>query len=619
MRHKYMKSLLLAAVALLGFAVPSFAQEEAVTATILFETDSYDNDFSGQDIRLGWIYTSAIDEHVTTRKGELKRAPINSTQDDYVMTWDGTEDEYPLGIYFSINGYEDESFEHFLGNTRPISIFLRKLRFNYTGSTPTTIPVTFGDSELTLDLNKDYYFPCKCTIYETDGEGEIISTIMEHPILTKGEYQWESEEKEFQLNQDLSIDLFKLHNLTIKTNVPEQILNERAYWFFIYSKDSYGNWKSCDNTKFTGEWSLTLKEGTYKVSLGYINGPNFFEIASQEYDLTSDKTVNFNNVCIVTVKVVEPDGTPVEGIVTSLGVSDANGEAYTIVAKDTELSISASNYWDEQKYTITGDKTITLTIPKVISIRAKYNGQTISYTSADAEQYSKSRIYLYAGDSDYGYTLEINEDGTFSGRAEANREYRISFGFNGYVSGHTANSILVTDGTTLRIGKFSTKADGVGLDFFMGNGSSLNYESEYGYYNVLVGGTPVRIAAVPVGNEQFTCWDINGHQYSNPMIDFTPKEDATVATAKFTGTIANQVKSVAGQNAETIYVTVEGSYLVLPADVEAEAAIYAMDGKLTKKTGVVGNRLYIGNLPDGAYVLVLTVDGRRQTATFVTK
>lgn len=398
--------------------------------------------------------------------------------------------------------------------------------------------------------------------------------------------------------------------------MPEQILNERAYWFFIYSKDSYGNWKSCDNTKFTGEWSLTLKEGTYKVSLGYINGPNFFEIASQEYDLTSDKTVNFNNVCIVTVKVVEPDGTPVEGIVTSLGVSDANGEAYTIVAKDTELSISASNYWDEQKYTITGDKTITLTIPKVISIRAKYNGQTISYTSADAEQYSKSRIYLYAGDSDYGYTLEINEDGTFSGRAEANREYRINFGFNGYVSGHTANSILVTDGTTLRIGKFSTKADGVGLDLFMGNGSSLYYND---YNDVLVGGTPVRIAAVPVGNEQFTCWDINGHQYSNPMIDFTPKEDATVATAKFTGTIANQVKSVAGQNAETIYVTVEGCYLVLPADVEAEAAIYAMDGKLTKKTGVVGNRLYIGNLPDGAYVLVLTVDGRRQTATFVTK
>ena len=63
--------------------------------------------------------------------------------------------------------------------------------------------------------------------------------------------------------------------------------------------------------------------------------------------------------------------------------------------------------------------------------------------------------------------------------------------------------------------------------------------------------------------------------------------------------------------------TKEGEYLVLPADVDAEAAIYAMDGKLTKKTGVVGNRIYISNLPDGAYVLVLTADGRRQTATFV--
>jgi hypothetical protein len=400
-------------------------------------------------------------------------------------------------------------------------------------------------------------------------------------------------------------------------NIQKQIIEEYGSGTSIYYSDVL-------STQNADDCIQTLEDGTYRVELRQRNGAYSSTIlGSKIIELTSDQTVSFS-LYTVKIKVVEPDGTPVEGMQVGYYYNtygnvhpetDANGEISFVVTKDTEITIYNSTYWDTQKYTITGNKTITLTVPKVISIRAKYNGKTISYTSA-YEQYGKSRIYLYAVDSDYGYTLEINEDGTFSGRAEANREYRIEFGFNDYGSVRTANSILVTDGMTLRIGKFSTKADGVGLDLFMGNGSSLYYND---YNDVLIGGTPVRIAAVPVGNEQFTCWEINGHQYSNPMIDFTPKEDATVATAKFTGTIANQVKSVAGQNAETIYVTVEGSYLVLPADVEAEAAIYAMDGKLTKKTGVVGNRLYIGNLPDGAYVLVLTVDGRRQTATFVTK
>ena len=420
-------------------------------------------------------------------------------------------------------------------------------------------------------------------------------------------------------------------NLTINSNVPESMKSSLVFDIDKLIVEGDGDvtnrrWQAVETTTDANGCVKSLPEGTYRVDLRQRDGEySSTSLGYKIIELTSDQTVSFS-LYTVKIKVVEPDGTPVEDMQVAYNTdgssysfttkgTDGNGEITFVVTTDAKVTISSSTYWDTQKYTITGNKTITLTVPKVISIRAKYNGKTISYTSADAEQYNKSRIYLSAGDSDYGYSLEINEDGTFSGRAEANREYRMEFRFNGYGSGRTANSILVTDGMTLRIGQFSTKADGVGLNIFMGNGSYFSFNN--GYNDVLIGGTPVRIAAIPVGNEQFTCWDINGHQYSNPMIDFTPKEDATVATAKFTGTIANQVKSVAGQNAETIYVTVEGSYLVLPADVEAEVAIYAMDGKLTKKTGVVGNRIYISNLPDGAFVLVLTADGRRQTATFV--
>ena len=136
---------------------------------------------------------------------------------------------------------------------------------------------------------------------------------------------------------------------------------------------------------------------------------------------------------------------------------------------------------------------------------------------------------------------------------------------------------------------------------------------------MILGGTPIRLAAIPVGNEQFIAWNINDRQYTNPMIDFTPKDNVTTAIAKFSGSIVNQVKGMAGQNATNINVSVEGGYLVLPAEVEANAEIYSIDGRLTKRTGVVGNRINIRNLPDGSYVLVLTADGLRQTATFVTK
>lgn len=100
------------------------------------------------------------------------------------------------------------------------------------------------------------------------------------------------------------------------------------------------------------------------------------------------------------------------------------------------------------------------------------------------------------------------------------------------------------------------------------------------------------------------------------MIDFTVKDDVTTATAKFSGDIHNFVKA-ADSSIDRIEVRVDGNYLVLPASVEASASIYAADGHLAKRTGVVGDRMNISDLPAGAYILSLNCQGKLQNAKFL--
>ena len=590
-----MKSLLLAAVALLGFTVPSFGQEITNIYKLSVKFVTTDNaNLSGQDIKVGFS------------SDDLKSVTPNS---DGIYEETLSEDEFfqmfHAPLYYSINGFvsstsqakedweEKDAYTYIATYTYQINLY--KLRFNYAGAVPTTITIYNHNSgeNVILPLNKDNYLPS-----------------------SYGRYIWGSSKTEISWYEDTVIDLPVLKLLTINSTMPESMKSSCYYNISKQVIEEYGSatsiyYSDVLSTENADNCIQPLEEGTYRVELRQRDGEySSTSLGYKIIELTSDQTVSFS-LYTVKIKVVEPDGTPVEGMQVAYNTdgssysfttkeTDGNGEITFVVTTDTKVAISSSTYWDTQKYTITGNKTITLTVPKVITIGVKYNGQPVDY------------VYLQ-GRKQHNIRFEKNESGTFSGRADPSDDYYLEFR-SGDVYGHTGNDTKIYDGKTIHIGDFSTKSDGVGLAFNMAYG--LNYN---GHAYVILNGTPICIAAVPVGNEQFINWEINGHQYSSPMIDFTPKDDVTIATAKFSGEIANQVKSVAGQNAETIYVTVEGSYLVLPADVEAEAAIYAMDGKLTKKTGVVGNRLYIGNLPDGAYVLVLTVDGRRQTATFVTK
>lgn len=412
---------------------------------------------------------------------------------------------------------------------------------------------------------------------------------------------------------------FDLLTLSVNVNAPEEIKNSL---FISLSRNEGNSYYSSSLTSGLGvtKWDIALTEGKYRITLNQQKGSyNNYTIGSKEIELTSDQAVTFD-VSTITVKVVEPDGTPLEGVNVYYsinnyggidGTTDVNGYCSLIATDESEIRIHCSDSYMSsavQLFTLAGNKTITVTFPKIIAFKVMLNGEPYSIPSGYG---------IYLGDEDNTHVCEQIGNGLFQTRVDPESRYRLRLSDDDHKVYTTANSIRISKDMTIRVGRFATKADGVGLDFFMGDGSYLNFDTEYGWSAVIIGGTPVRIAAVPVGNEQFVCWDVNGKEYNSPMIDFTPKDDYTVATAKFTGEISNQVKGIAGQGSESINVTIEGGYLVLPADVEAEAAIYATDGRLTKKTGVVGSRIYINNLPDGAYVLVLTIDGRRQAATFV--
>jgi len=612
MRHKYMKSLLLAVVALFGFATSSSAQSYTYKIKTIVNFITTNNaDLSGQDIKIGWS-EEELQNITPNSDGTYESVKEVDENDFYLYDYDSPY------LYYSVNAISGSMYRknrEYADNYTTIiisyQINLYKFRFNYSGTNITNYDIRTNSSEnISLTVNKDYYFP-SLYFYYNDGS---------------------SYSRSVSLYEDTTIDLPILWSLTISSNVPESLKNDLYYSIDKLIVEDNGSsvsryWNTVITTENANGCVKSLPEGTYRIDLRQRQGGySSNSLGSKEVDLTSDQTVSFD-VHTVTVKVVEADGTPVEGVSVfnsinnyngSNGTTDANGYYSLIATNGSEIRIQCQDLYMSsgiQLFTLTGNKTITVTFPKIMSFKMMLNGKLY-----DIPENQNNYVYLYNGDQDNYLYARMIEKGTFQTRVNPEAEYAMQlydYDDNTRYYYSTSNAIKITEGKTIRVGQFATKADGVGLDFFMGNGNYLNFDTEYGWNAVIVGGTPVRIAAVPVGNEQFVCWNINGKEYNSPMIDFTVKDDNTVATAKFTGTIANQVKGIAGQNAENIYVTIEGGYLVLPNDVEAEASIYAMDGKLTKKTGVVGNRIYINNLPDGAYVLVLSIDGRRQTATFI--
>ncbi|MBR4534251.1 MAG: T9SS type A sorting domain-containing protein [Bacteroidaceae bacterium] len=375
--------------------------------------------------------------------------------------------------------------------------------------------------------------------------------------------------------------------------------------------EHYDYYESTEN----GKAVFTIPEGKYDIEVS----EDYHKYLEVGIEVSEDMTVTYTipKIISLTVNIVDTEGTPQDDIYVRLKGLDyydhwtKNGKAVFDIPEGKYLVKIENN----ENYTIavSEDTTVTYTVPKMISFDVTIDGVTLAQI-LDNKGYSGLKDAIEFFTLDY-QDLDVKyKEGKLYGRFDPNKEYLMIselFGVEDTGGDFIKGSTKITDGCTIRIGTFNVQTEGEGLAFpreeFAGNSS----------YKVFVG-NPVRLAAVPVGDNKFVSWTINGKEYANQMMDFTVKDDITTATAKFSGEILTQVKA-ADSSIETISVQVEGNYLVLPSDVEATASMYSADGRLVKRTGVVGNKINISDLPASAYILRLNAEGLFQTAQFVKK
>ncbi len=316
---------------------------------------------------------------------------------------------------------------------------------------------------------------------------------------------------------------------------------------------------------------------------------------SDSFTLDRNKTIALNYAKL-TVNVKDTDGKAVENIYVYCsgggnGVyTDANGQAYWTLLQGT-YSVYASGFSDDaETVEVKGDASVTLTVPAYVTFNMLVNGQPA--TTYDATT-------LYDNNDRYGsHRMEYVSPGVMAARIVPGKAY--------YLSGYKGSAII-TEGSTLSLGTISISNEGMGLAFPMENWEPVST------YAVVVGST-VRLTAIPVSDDKFQHWTINGTDYSTPMIDFKIKDVHTDAKAVFSGAVTSAAKLKMMNN---LAINIDESYIYLPDDTEGVARIYSSEGKLMKNIGVVGGQIGIYDLPAGVYILSFQDENGTRTNRFV--
>ena len=201
-----------------------------------------------------------------------------------------------------------------------------------------------------------------------------------------------------------------------------------------------------------------------------------------------------------------------------------------------------------------------------------------------------------------GYSGSVNE-GVAKFRIEPNKTYTIS-------GGSYRGSVYLTEGCTISLGTIEITSEGMGIAF-----PCDMYDPTTKQY--LVVGSVIRLTAIPVKDDMFQKWVINGVDYTDPMIDFTIKDATTTAKAVFSGTATSRAS--VKQDMTNVSLRYDDQFVYFSADVEGSVSIYNIDGKQMKTLGVIGDRVGIYDLPQGNYVLTLTTADGAQTARFMKK
>lgn len=412
--------------------------------------------------------------------------------------------------------------------------------------------------------------------------------------------------REVVMDSDKTED-FKYNVVTKNITAPEEILNDISVNLRVPDNDyGYRNYRIDDYVLVTdGQYDIEVRIPTGEYNSRYIN---------KTINITEDTSLDFK-IDKLSIVCSDKNGEVASDIRLKLTTNksssynyfttDNNGRVETYALEGDTIRISMEdNNFDVSNYIVimNGNKDISLSVPNKISFKLYVDGKP----SDDGLifNYDNQRM-TYDSDEKGNYTLRYN--GKFPLRLFVNNLFGSSQDCDeGFVAGY----FTPTDGCTVRVASVKVQSDGKGLVF------PRNDFQPQQIYKMFVDNV-VRLAAIPVGDSEFINWEINGKTYNQPMIDYTAKEDEITAIAHFSGEITTAVKGVKAPTSEEITVSIEGGTLRLPEFIEGDASFYSVDGRLVKQVGVVGDRIVISDLPAGAYVLTIGVEGRTLSARFV--
>ena len=327
-----------------------------------------------------------------------------------------------------------------------------------------------------------------------------------------------------------------------------------------------------------------LLAGDYAYGLSYYGEP----IGTVTLAQNTDISLNYGTL---TVTVKDSKGAVAGQQISFDGNylnTDENGQVkFTKLVGEYEL-VALDSYVSQTVDLKVGEQSVTLTIPDEVTFNVLHMGQPVNANG----------LWLEAADDNTMSYRAVVENGVAKVRLVPGKNYRVG-GYHG--------TTTITEGCNVSLGKLNVTCDGMGIALPM-----ENWDATSTYY-VLVGSV-VRLAAIPVSGVGFQKWDINGNEHKEGMIDLTITAVETTAKAVFGQTIPSKVSTLQ-TNASF---DSDNQFIYLPENVEGTMRIYALDGKLMKSIGVVGQQVGIYDLPMGAYVVTLSTDnGETKVARFL--
>ena len=506
-----------------------------------------------------------------------------------------------VGIYDNVSQKTIEYREVVMDSDQTVDFDLT--RYNLTVNLNATRP----DNLILIYSSDDFYV----RYYRNfGGEATIIEnhspvSFSEGTRIYVGVYDTESQEtvyyKEVVMDSDKTED-FKLNLVSLNISAPVEIQDDIDIYLSSTSSTNY-YYKEINR-------SVLVPDGKYEIKV-HTSRQTIYKTLDVTEDASFD--IKINKLAITCQDI---DGNVASDIQLQLRLNkndgyssyrtDENGLVISYWFEgDTVRITPEDNNFDVSNYIVimSEDKNVTLKVPNKITFKLYVDGRP--YTNyAHIFNFDNQRMN-YDDDDKGNYTL----------RYDSKHPLRLYMddlhGSSTYCDeGFVAGYFIPTDGCKVEVASVSVQSDGKGLVF------PRNDFQPQQIYRMFVGNV-VRLAAVPVGDGEFVNWEINGKQYTQPLIDYTVTDDAVTAIAHFSGDVTTNVKGVTPPSSEQITVSIEGGILRLPESVEGDASFYSVDGRMVKQVGVVGDRIVISDLPAGAYVLTLYVEGRILSARFV--